>query len=64
MLKMYCLFFICSFDLLDVPVYANVCMYECMRHDMQCLKQTEHVVASRGWENERMSINERIQQLE
>ena len=25
------------FDLLDVPICANVCMYECMRHDMQCL---------------------------
>ena len=22
------------FSYFDVPVYANVCMYECMRHDM------------------------------
>ena len=52
------------FDLLDVPVYANACMYECMRHNMQCLMQSEYVVASRGWENERMSMSEHIQQLE
>ena len=39
-------------------------MYECMGHNVQCLMQTEYIVASRGWENERMSINERVQQLE
>ena len=48
------------FALFNVPVYANACMYECMRHNMQCLMQSEYVVASHGWESERMSMSERI----
>ena len=52
------------FGLFYVLIYANACMYECMRHNMQCLMQSEYVVASRGWESERMSMSERIQQLE
>ena len=31
---------------------------------MQCLVLTEHIVASRRWENEKMSMSECIQQLE
>ena len=31
---------------------------------MFILMQSEHVFASRGWERERMSMGERIQQLE
>ena len=31
---------------------------------MFILMQSEHLFASRGWESERMSMSERIQQLE
>ena len=31
---------------------------------MPCLMQSEYIVASLGWESERMSMSEHIQQLE